>query len=66
MSFPQTLADVLSSDDEHAALHIAGLHLVTRKQLQAAVSEVAVSLRSSGIKVGDVVSIAEANTVSHL
>ena len=66
MSFPQTLADVLSSDGEHAALHIVGSHLVTRKQLRAAVSEVAVNLRSSGIKVGDVVSIAEANTVRHL
>lgn len=65
MGFPTTLAGVLEGNESHAALYIAGEQQeISRGELGQAIRGFALSLRASGIRPGDVVSIAEANTVS--
>ena len=63
---PKTLADALAGGDAATALFPVGRSApVSRGQLRNAVYELASTLQQSGIKHGDVVSIAEANTVRH-
>lgn len=65
MSRPlQNLADALHGQDDLPALFPVGRNTsLSRAQLRKAVSELASTLQNSGINKGDVVSIAEANTV---
>ena len=61
---PKTLAEVLDGHDGSPALFPLGSpQPVNRKQLRSAVIKLAKTLQQSGIRKGDVVSIAEANTV---
>ena len=61
---PQTLADTLAGSENAPALFPVGrTSPVSRGQLRNAVYELASTLQQSGIRKGDVVSIAEANTV---
>lgn len=63
----RTLADALKGESSTPALFAVGNDAhVTRGQLNDAVHELAATLQQSGIRKGDVVSIAEANTVSLL
>ena len=65
MGFPTTLAGLLSGASNNAALFVVGEDQpISRGDLDRAVKLFASSLRASGIQAGDVVSIAEANTVS--
>ena len=60
----ETLADVLAGDDGAPALLLgSGGAAYTRGQLRALVHQFAASLRASGVQPGDVVTIAEPNTV---
>ena len=60
----QTLADVLKGHSEEPGVVCAGGGPVySRGQLEQRIKYVANLLRKSGIKVGDTVSIAKANTV---
>ncbi len=60
----QTLADVLKgSSDAPGVICAGGGPAFTRGQLEEKIQYVANLLRNSGIKVGDTVSIAKANTV---
>lgn len=60
----QSLYGVLAGLDDALAIIVTnGGPRVTRGQLQQAVVSTALSLRAAGIKPGDVVSIAMANTV---
>lgn len=61
---PGTLADILRGGDGTPALFAAGRTApYTRAQVRQAVYELAKTLHRAGIRQGDVVSIAEANTV---
>ena len=60
----QTLADALLGNSDAPAIFPVGAgYQVTRGQLREAVFALAKTLQQSGIRKGDVVSIAEANTV---
>jgi acyl-coenzyme A synthetase/AMP-(fatty) acid ligase len=60
----QTLADVLKGNsDAPGVICAGGGPAFTRGQLEEKIQYVANLLRNSGIKVGDTVSIAKANTV---
>lgn len=59
----ETLRDVLQSTDASALLPAGGPGPITASQLREAVLNFARTLRSFGVRRGDVVSIAEANTV---
>jgi len=62
---PKTLAEALEGWEDSPALFPVGrVRPITRKALKNAVFDLAKTLKQSGIKNGDVVSIAEANTVS--
>lgn len=66
MGFPTTLAGTLSGNSSRAALFVVGDdEAISRGELERAVKTFASTLKASGIQPGDVVSIAEANTVSH-
>lgn len=60
---PKTLADALRGTADAPALFLVGRSSISRGQLRDAVYELASTLHQSGIRKGDVVSIAEANTV---
>ena len=61
----QTLADVLKGQSDATGVICAGGGpIFTRGDLQQKINYVASLLRNSGIKPGDTVSIAKANTVS--
>lgn len=61
----QTLADVLKGNtDAPGVVCAGGGPAYSRGQLQTRIQYVAKLLRNSGIKAGDTVSIAKANTVS--
>lgn len=60
----QTMSDVLAGDDSSPALLVgSGGATYTRGQLRALVHQFAASLRASGVQPGQVVTIAEPNTV---
>ena len=62
---PQTMADALAGGEKAPALFPVGSDSpILRGQLRAAVNQLASALQQSGIRKGDVVSIAEANTVN--
>lgn len=62
---PHTLADVLrGSPDSTAVLVTKGGPSFTREQLEALIWKVADRLRELGVRPGDLVSIAETNTVN--
>ena len=64
---PKTLAEALEGwEDEPALFPVGRTHPITRRALKNAVFGLAKTLQQSGIRHGDVVSIAEANTVSLL
>lgn len=59
-----TMADVLLGDEDARALQVgSGGASFTRGQLRGLAAQFAATLRASGIKPGDVVTIAEPNTV---
>lgn len=63
---PRTLADALEGGENEPALFPVGRSSsISRGQLRSAVYELASTLQQSGIRKGDVVSLAEANTVRH-
>ena len=65
MGLPKTLAEVLDGQDSAHALHVVNAKgPISRSSLRSAVRDLAGQLRASGIKPGDVVSIADGNTVS--
>lgn len=67
MPYPsvQTLADVLKGNtDAPGVVCAGGGPAYSRGQLQTRIQYIAKLLRNSGIKAGDTVSIAKANTVS--
>ena len=60
-----TLANVLDGKDSAPAVIAVGwAKAISRKELREAIYELACTLQKSGIRKGDVVSIADANTVS--
>jgi acyl-CoA synthetase (AMP-forming)/AMP-acid ligase II len=63
-----TMADVLASkdDDSPALLVGSGGAAYSRRQLRRLAAQFAATLRASGVKPGDTVTIAEPNTVSWL
>jgi acyl-coenzyme A synthetase/AMP-(fatty) acid ligase len=61
----KTMADVLAGADDSPALLVgSGGAAYTRGALRRLAAQFAATLRASGIKPGDVVTIAEPNTVS--
>ena len=64
MSRPlRNLAEALQGRDDTPALIPVGSKAISRGQLRNAIKQLASTLQASGIRKGDVVSIAEANTV---
>ncbi len=64
---PKTLADVLQGLPDRPAVTVTkGGPSVTRKELSDLAWEVAARLRALGVRPGDLVSIAETNTVCTL
>jgi len=64
---PKTLAEALEGwEDQPALFPVGRAKPITRQALKDAVFGLAKTLQQSGIQKGDVVSIAEANTVSTL
>ena len=60
----RTMADVLEGSDDSPALWVgSGGAIFTRRQLRRLAQQFAGTLRASGIQPGDVVTIAEPNTV---
>jgi acyl-coenzyme A synthetase/AMP-(fatty) acid ligase len=64
---PYTLAEALEGwGDNPALIPVGRARPITRSALKKAVYDLAKTLQQSGIRKGDVVSIAEANTVSKM
>jgi acyl-CoA synthetase (AMP-forming)/AMP-acid ligase II len=64
MVAPETTADVLAGSPDAPAIYVgSGGAEFSRGQLLSLATQFAVTLRDSGIQPGDVVTIAEANTV---